>query len=156
MSCLRHVSKRRKEGFADDLGVAKDSIQQVSSGGLSTTDVSEKVWSLHDLSILHELQKPIAVVSTGGYDTRHRSADCLHPACFAPFLLISSTKKLLLCRSRKEQACPSIIFHNADCQRRFGLPRSHAACCELVSALPEEDRHALQEWEMEVIQVTKT
>ena len=75
MSCLRHVSKRLKGNVADDVGVVKDSVQQVPLLPLVSVplaDTSVKVWSVSDFSILHELQKPVVVVSAGTYEVSHR------------------------------------------------------------------------------------
>ncbi len=75
MSCLRHVSRRSKGNVADDFGVVKDSVQQVPTlppVSVPLADPSVKVWSVSDFSILHELQKPVVVVSAGTYELPHR------------------------------------------------------------------------------------
>lgn len=75
MSCLRHVSRRSKGNVADDLGVVKDSVQQVPTLPLvsvPSAGPSVKVWSVSDFSILHELQKPVVIVSAGAYELSHR------------------------------------------------------------------------------------
>lgn len=76
MSCLRHVSKRSKGNVANDFGVVKDSVQQVPIVPLLVSvpldDTSVKVWSVSDFTILHELQKPVVVVSAGTYEVSHR------------------------------------------------------------------------------------
>ena len=48
---------------------------------------------------------------------------------------------------------PHVIFQNFDCQRRFGLPRNQTACAKLVSALTDEERRTLREWEQQILQV---
>ena len=75
MSCLRHVNKRTKGNVADDFGVIKDSVQEVPIVPLVSVplaDRSVKVWSVNDFSILHELQKPVVVVSAGTYEVSLR------------------------------------------------------------------------------------
>ncbi len=75
MSCLRHVSKRSKGNVADDFGVVKDSVQLVPTVPLVSVplaDPTAEVWSVSDFSILHELQKPVVVVSAGTYELSHR------------------------------------------------------------------------------------
>ena len=76
MSCLRHVSKRSKGNVANDFGVVKDSVQQVPIVPLLVSvpldDTSVKVWSVSDFTILHELPKPVVVVSAGTYEVSHR------------------------------------------------------------------------------------
>jgi len=37
-------------------------------------DAAHKVWTMRDLRILHELQKPVAVVVSGVYEDPHRFA----------------------------------------------------------------------------------
>ena len=78
MSCLRHVGKRSKRKVPDECGGVKDSIQQVSTVSQASeakADSSVRVWSAADFNILNELQKPIVVVSPGGYAVSHRCVD---------------------------------------------------------------------------------
>ena len=71
MSCLWQVSKRLKGHVADDEDIDTPVDQQIPSLR-SSPEVSDKVWTLGDLSILHELHKPIAVIVPGLYDAPYR------------------------------------------------------------------------------------
>ncbi|DBB01895.1 TPA: hypothetical protein ACH3X1_000492 [Trebouxia sp. C0004] len=124
MSCLRHASKWSRGNVADDFGVVLDSVQYVPSVSVPLADPFVKVWSVSDFSILHEFQKPVVVVSAGTYELSHSS--------------------------HREQATPRVVFQNADCQRRFGLPRSHSACYAVVTSMSEDCRRALRDWELQV------
>ena len=75
MSCLRHVSRKSTGRLTQEQSTgAKDSVQVTDQElGLSSADNSERVWSVSDLSILHELQKPIVVVVPGLYRSPTRS-----------------------------------------------------------------------------------
>ena len=46
-----------------------------------------------------------------------------------------------------------VLFQNTDCQRRFGIPRSHSACCSLVSSLADDDRNTWNDWELQILRV---
>ena len=74
MSCLRLVSSKLKRGptLGDTAGL-KDIVEVTALGaGLSAADPSDRVWNVSDLSILHELQKPIVVVVPGLYQSTSR------------------------------------------------------------------------------------
>ena len=73
MSCLKRVSKRLKgDAIPDDLAGIHDSVACASKFHLAAADASERVWSISDFSIFHELQKPIIVVSPGLYQNFDR------------------------------------------------------------------------------------
>lgn len=72
MSFLKRVSKRPKgDATSDDVAGIHDSLHQPSDVQVAAADTSERVWSIHDFSIFHEIQKPIVVVSPGLYQTHH-------------------------------------------------------------------------------------
>lgn len=68
-------------------------------------------------------------------------------------LLYADTFPQCLFSVQNGQATPRVIFQNADCQRRFGLPRPVSACCDVVAAMSDDQSHALQDWELGVIEV---
>lgn len=73
MSCLKRVSKRLKgNAIPDDLAGIHDSVNYPSEVHLAATDTSERVWSISDFNIFHELQKPIVVVCPGLYQNHNR------------------------------------------------------------------------------------
>lgn len=71
MSC---VSKRLQgDAFPNDLARNRDSVEcpcEVHCAAAAET--SEKIWSISDFSVFHEVQKPIVVVSPGLYQKRDR------------------------------------------------------------------------------------
>ena len=73
MSCLLRVSKRLK-GDVDpgDVTGVDNSVNHVSEVGLAAADTSERVWSISDFIIFHELQKPVVVVLPGLYQSQPR------------------------------------------------------------------------------------
>lgn len=156
MSCLRHVSYKLKGGSKpDDVAGGKDSVELAAPGAsLSAAYPSDRVWSVSDLSVLHELQKPIVVVVPGLYQNTSR----YNSNCFTLLLrffqaLQNCSLCFQLCRWLKSKGSSSVIFQNADCQRRFGSPRAHSACCTLVNSLGDDERSALNDWELEIIRV---
>ena len=73
MSCLMRMSKRLKgDATPDDLAGIDASVESASEVGLAAADTSERVWSVSDFSIFHELQKPIVIVSPGLYQSQPR------------------------------------------------------------------------------------
>jgi hypothetical protein len=46
----------------------------MSSALVCAGTVTDRVWTLQELSILHELQSPVAVVVYGLFDSSHRHA----------------------------------------------------------------------------------
>lgn len=73
MSFLKRVSKRLKEeAISDDLTGIQDSVGYPSEEHLTAADTSERVWSISDFSVFHEVEKPIVVVSPGLYKKRDR------------------------------------------------------------------------------------
>ncbi|KAL3135611.1 3',5'-cyclic-nucleotide phosphodiesterase pde1 [Trebouxia sp. C0009 RCD-2024] len=125
MSCLLRVSKRLKNDTApNDLAGVQDSVEYVSGAGLAA-DTSEAEWKVSDFGVFNELQKPIVVVSPGLYQKPSRWA--------------------------KSEGLPLVIFQNLECQRRFGIPRSHAACCSLVNSLADDDCRTWSDWELEIM-----
>ena len=94
MSCLWQVSKRLKGHAADD--DANDTpFDQQSPSLRSSPEVADKVWTLGDLTILHELHKPIAVIAPGLYNTPYRFV------CFLSVSKLLTIYRLLLCGSSK-------------------------------------------------------
>ena len=68
-------------------------------------------------------------------------------------LLFGNTFPQCLFSVQNDRATQRVIFQNADCQRRFGLPRPASACCDVVAAMSDDQSDALQDWELGVIQV---
>lgn len=66
MSFLKRVSKRLKEeAISDDWTGIHDSVDYSCEEHLAAADTSQRVWSISDFSVFHELEKPIVVVSPG-------------------------------------------------------------------------------------------
>lgn len=70
---LKRVSKRLKgDSISDDLAGIHQVLDHSSDVHLVAADTSEKIWSISDFSVFHELQKPIVVVSPGLYHKHDR------------------------------------------------------------------------------------
>ncbi len=68
-------------------------------------------------------------------------------------LALCYATKVCRCSLYKEQATPQVVFQNADCQRRFGLPRSISACYDVVMSMSDDHRQALRNWELDITRV---
>ncbi|DBB14759.1 TPA: hypothetical protein ACH3X3_004373 [Trebouxia sp. C0006] len=89
-------------------------------------DAAHQVWTMRDLRILHELQKPVAVVVSGVYEDPH-SAEGL-------------------------QDISRVIFQNAECKKQFGLPRSRAEFVEIHKSYSETERQMQRAWILKATQ----
>ena len=72
MSCFKR--QKTVSVAQGSVGVNKG-VQQTVPVATSPPASCEKVWSLSEFSVLHELQKPIVIVSPGVYKTTKRRVD---------------------------------------------------------------------------------
>ncbi|DBA79866.1 TPA: hypothetical protein ACH3X1_008215 [Trebouxia sp. C0004] len=89
----------------------------------------DRVWTLNELEILHDMARPIAVVVNGVYEDPH---------CEGGIRFMSR-----------------VIVYNAECLKHFGMPRTEAAYNSLLSNLSEEARSAKRKWLMSILRAGK-
>lgn len=82
MSFLKRVSKRLQgDAFPNDLARTQDSVESSSDGYCAAAESSEKIWSISDFSVFHEVQKPIVVLSPGLFQKHDRWRNATYSAC---------------------------------------------------------------------------
>ncbi|KAL0049434.1 hypothetical protein WJX82_002295 [Trebouxia sp. C0006] len=91
---------------------------------------SERVWTLKELEILHEICKPTVVIVSSVYDSPHSPGGL---------------------RSRHR-----VVFENQDCMKRFGLPRSQEDHDLHMSTFPEDFQKTRRAWLSRVATSKKT
>ncbi|KAL0039442.1 hypothetical protein WJX79_008577 [Trebouxia sp. C0005] len=89
-------------------------------------DAAHRIWTVRDLRVLHELQKPVAVVVSGVYEDPH-SAEGL-------------------------QDISRVVFQNAECKKQWGLPRSRAEFVEIHKSYSETERQMQRAWILKATQ----
>ncbi|DBB03659.1 hypothetical protein WJX82_000931 [Trebouxia sp. C0006] len=88
--------------------------------------VTDRVWTLQELSILHELHNPVAVVVYGLFDSSHSSS------------------------SLQESA--RVIFQNTSSVQQFGVPRSSTDHEIVLHSLSNEEQQLRRTWIFQIAQ----
>ncbi|DBA80660.1 TPA: hypothetical protein ACH3X1_007904 [Trebouxia sp. C0004] len=88
--------------------------------------LTDRVWTLQELSILHELHNPVAVVVYGLFDSSQSSS------------------------SLQESA--HVIFQNTSSVQQFGVPRSSADHSNALHSLSNEERQFRRNWIFQIAQ----
>ncbi len=52
-----------------------------ASGVMSTAELADKIWTISDLQILHQLQTPVFVAAFGMYSVSHSLVSRIHGHC---------------------------------------------------------------------------
>lgn len=160
-----HTSTRSKScPSAATLGVT--AVCPVESSGRATlpplkarpiNPTSDRVWTLSELELLHELQKPVCVLCPVIHDTPHK---CAHS-------WLSQTQVSLLSHALY-RSCPclcrqgdllidcQVVFENADFLQRFGVPRAQADISAALQRLPQKDRAELESWVKRILLVNNS
>ncbi len=125
---------------------------------MSTAELAEKIWTISDLQILHQLQTPVFVAAFGMYSVSHRSVS-------RSFLLTASPNPAvrmfvlpvepLLCRCSADNLRPAarVLFQNAECLKRYGAPRCVASSAEVVDSQDEATHMLWQSWSLQTHKV---
>ena len=108
------------------------------------------MWTPKDLVILHEIQKPVAVIVAGVYEDPHRQ------------VILITRNQQLACACNIKCCCCSVgglqdfskvVFQNVSCKKKFGLPRPRAEFSQIMKSLTEEDRQKRRNWLMKMTAV---
>ena len=121
-----------------------------------TDPISDRVWTLSELELLHELQKPICILAPVIHDTPHKCASSwLSQAqlCTTSHALYNLCQ--CLCRQGNLLQDCQVIFENNDFLQRFGSPRAQADISASLQQLSQKDGAELASWVKKILLVSK-
>ena len=118
--------------------------------------ISNRVWTLPELEILHELQKPVCVLIPIIHDDPHKYVVCC--LCKLAKQCKAATSRLChacdTCRySGLAQGC-LVVFQNSDFLRRFGIPRLSADSTAMAQLLSDTDKQEQEKWLSKILLVS--
>ena len=85
-----------------------------ASGVMSTAELADKIWTISDLQILHQLQTPVFVAAFGMYSVSHRLVSRINAHCLiktgSQNICMSCLTLFLLLQCRQLASSGSCVF----------------------------------------------